>query len=221
MVRIGILSSHVGTTAQAVIDACRDGRIDGRVAVVISNNGSAEVLKRAEASGIPFRHLSRKTHPDQEKLDEAILTALKEHGTEIVLLAGYLRKIGPETLAGFRQRILNVHPAMLPRFGGQGMYGRAVHEAVLAAGVPVSGASVHLVTANYDEGPVLAQREVAIDPADDVDALDAKVRLAERALLVDVLGRISRGEPLLPGRLAADSSDPAGQPLTPPDPVGR
>ncbi len=212
MISIGILTSHAGTTAQAVIDACRDSRISGSVSVVISNNGSAEVLKRAAARGIPFRHLSRKTHPDPEELDETVRATLQQHDTDIVLLAGYLRKIGPRTLAAFDGRIINVHPALLPRFGGQGMYGRAVHEAVIEAGVRVSGASVHLVTANYDEGPVLARREVPVDPDDDVDSLEAKVRSAERGLLVDLLGALSRDELALPGGPAADRSLAARSP---------
>jgi phosphoribosylglycinamide formyltransferase-1 len=198
MISIGIFTSHDGTTAQAVIDACRDGRINGQVAVVISNNGAAAVLRRAAATGIPYYHLSRWTHPDPGELDETIRATLREHDTDIVLLAGYMRKIGPKTLAAFDRRIINVHPALLPRHGGRGMYGRAVHEAVIKAGESVSGASVHLVTENYDEGPVLAQREVNVDPDDDVDALEAKVRIVERSLLVDTLGALSRGELSLP-----------------------
>jgi phosphoribosylglycinamide formyltransferase 1 len=194
MISIGILSSHAGTTAQAVIDACQDGSIDGRVSVVISNNGGAEVLRRATAYGIAARHLSRKTHPDPVELDDAICETLRERGTDIVLLAGYMRKVGPKTMGSFNQRIINVHPALLPSFGGQGMYGRAVHQAVIKAGVPVSGASVHMVTENYDEGRVLAQRQVPIDQDDDADTLEAKVRKAERTLIVDMLGAVSRDE---------------------------
>ena len=198
MITVGVLASHTGTTAQAVIDACRDGRIDGRVGVVISNNSDAEVLARARAGGIPARHLSRQTCADADELDELITATLQEHGTDIVLLAGYLRKVGRRTLTAFHGRIINVHPALLPRHGGQGMYGRAVHEAVIKAGDPVSGASVHIVNEQYDEGPVLSQREIAVDPTDDVDTLDAKVRVVEKSLLVDTLASIARGELVLP-----------------------
>jgi phosphoribosylglycinamide formyltransferase 1 len=190
---IGVLASHTGTTLQAVIDACRDGRIAGRVGVVISNNRDAEALRRAEQHGIPYRHLSRRTCWVPEALDELIAGTLRDHGADVVLLAGYLRKVGPRTLAAFDGRILNVHPSLLPRHGGQGMYGRAVHEAVLASGDRVTGASVHVVTADYDDGPVVSQREVPVDDDDDVDTLSAKVRLVERVLVVETLDRLARG----------------------------
>jgi phosphoribosylglycinamide formyltransferase-1 len=198
VISIGILTSHAGTTAQSVIDACREGRINGRISVVISNNSTAEVLRRAEASGIPRAHLSRQTHPEPESLDQAIADELAGRGSDVVLLAGYMRRVGPRTLAAFNGRIVNVHPALLPRHGGQGMYGRTVHEAVIEAGEPVSGATVHLVTDRYDEGPVLAQREVPVSPGDDAESLEAKVRTAERALLVDTLAALSRDELRLP-----------------------
>jgi phosphoribosylglycinamide formyltransferase-1 len=201
MMTIGVLASHTGTTLQAVIDACRDGRIDGRVGIVISNNQDAEALRRAEKCGIPARHISRRTCPEPGDLDALVARVLREHGTDVVLLAGYLRKIGPQTLRAFDGRILNVHPSLLPRHGGRGMFGLAVHQAVLASRDQVTGASVHLVTDNYDEGPVVSQREVAVDPDDDADSLSAKVRIIERALVIETLDRMARGE--LPGRHAA------------------
>lgn len=200
MITVGVLASHTGTTAQAVIDACRDGRIDGRVGVVISNNSDAEVLRRARDAGIPARHLSRQTCADADELDEMITDALRECGSDVVLLAGYLRKVGRRTLVAFHGRIINVHPALLPRHGGQGMYGRTVHEAVIKAGDPTSGATVHIVNEQYDEGEILSQREVSVDPDDDVDALEAKVRVVERSLLIDTLASIARGELALAGR---------------------
>ena len=116
---------------------------------------------------------------------------LIDSGAEIVVLAGYMRKIGPRTLRAFHGRILNTHPALLPKFGGQGMYGLHVHRAVLAAGDAVTGASVHWVDADYDTGDVIAQREVAVEPGDTPETLAARVQTAERALLVDVLRRLS------------------------------
>lgn len=201
MMIIGVLASHTGTTAQTVIDACRDGRIAGRVGIVISNNGDATVLRRAQDCNIPARHISRQTCPQPEALDEMIVRTLRDHGVDVVLLAGYLRKVGPRTLEAFDGRIINVHPSLLPRHGGQGMYGLAVHEAVLSSGDQVTGASVHMVTANYDEGPVVSRREIPVDPDDDIDTLDAKVRVLERALVVETLDRMARGE--LPGQWTA------------------
>jgi phosphoribosylglycinamide formyltransferase 1 len=184
-VRIGVLASHEGTTLQAIIDA-----FPGDVVVVISNNGDSGALVRARAAGIAAHHLSSRTHPDPDALDATILTTLTEARADVVVLAGYMRKIGPRTLAAFGGRIFNTHPALLPRFGGQGMYGMHVHRAVLASGDVVSGASVHRVDAEYDTGEVIAQREVPVLPGDTPEALAARVQLAERALLVEVLRRL-------------------------------
>ena len=156
MMNIGFLASGRGSNMQAVIDACRAGVIDGRAAVVISNNSRAGALDRADREGIPRYHLSSVTHPDPGELDRAILDALTAHGVGLVMLAGYMKKLGPETLRHFRNRVLNIHPALLPRHGGEGMYGRRVHEAVLAAGEKETGVSVHIVDAEYDRGPVIA-----------------------------------------------------------------
>jgi phosphoribosylglycinamide formyltransferase 1 len=187
--RLGVLASHEGTTLQAIIDA-----FPGWVVVVISNNADAGALARAQAAAIPARHLSSRTHPDADVLDTAIATALLESAVELVVLAGYMRKLGPRTLEAFRHRIVNTHPALLPKFGGQGMYGLHVHRAVLEAGERVTGPSVHWVDADYDAGPVIARREVAVEPSDTPETLAARVQVHERALLVDVVARIARGE---------------------------
>ena len=137
--KLGVLASHEGTTLQAVIEACAMGTIDGAVGVVISNNSTSGALQRAKAARLPTKHLSARTHPDADALDRAIRDALREYGCDWVLLAGYMKRLGPATLAAYRCRIVNTHPALLPKFGGQGLYGRRVHEAVLAAGERVSG----------------------------------------------------------------------------------
>lgn len=192
--RIGVLASGAGTTLQAVIDACRDGDLPARIVVVIGNNSQSGALERAHRYGIPSHHLSRLTHPDAARLDAAIRDALLAHGVDLVLLAGYMKKLGAATLAAFAGRIVNTHPSLLPKFGGQGMYGTRVHSAVIAAGERVSGVSVHLVEDEYDTGLVLAQREVAVEPGDDAAALAARVQRAEKSFLVDVLRRIATGE---------------------------
>lgn len=139
--RIAVFGSHEGTTLQAIIDACAAGTLPARIAVVISNNRDSGVIRRAHAAGIPVYHLSSRTHPEPADLDEAISRALDEHGADLVVLAGYMRLLGERTLRRFRGRILNTHPALLPKFGGKGMYGSRVHEAVLAAGEPTTGAT--------------------------------------------------------------------------------
>jgi phosphoribosylglycinamide formyltransferase-1 len=192
LVIIGILASHTGTTAQAVIDACESSVIAGEVGVVISNNHDAQVLERARSSGIPAVCLSRGEYPDPVELDEAIVRTFRLHSVDVVLLAGYLCKVGPATLGAFDGRIVNTHPALLPRHGGQGMYGTAVHEAVLASGDRESGATVHIVTPDYDSGPILAQRTVPVEPGDDVQTLQARIQDVERALVVQTLACMAR-----------------------------
>jgi phosphoribosylglycinamide formyltransferase-1 len=166
--------------------------IAGRVGVVISNNEDSQVLNRARKNGIPAVHLSRQTHPDPVELDKAIARSLEEHDSDVVLLAGYLCRVGPVTLTSFAGRIVNTHPALLPRHGGQGMFGTAVYEAVLANGDTETGATVHIVTDEYDSGPVLAQRAIAIEANDDVASLQAKVQRIERGLVVETLARMAR-----------------------------
>jgi len=190
-IRIAILASGAGTTAQAVIDACAVGRIDGAVVLVIANNADAPVLERARAAGIPARRISRVTHPDPEQLDRAILEAVRGAGATHVLLAGYMRKVGAALLDAFAGRVYNTHPALLPAYGGQGYYGDRVHAAVLADGRSRSGATVHLVTADYDAGPIVRAVEVAVHPDDDVASLGERVRAAERGLVVAVLADLA------------------------------
>jgi phosphoribosylglycinamide formyltransferase-1 len=192
--RIAVLASHEGTTLQAIIDA-----FPGDVVAVISNNAESGALVRARAAGIPAHHLSSRTHPDPDGLDAAIAATLVASAAEFVVLAGYMRKIGPRTLSAFRGRILNTHPALLPKFGGQGMYGLHVHRAVLASGDTVTGASVHWVDSEYDAGPVIDRREVPVHAGDTPETLAARVQAHERALLVDVLARLARGAIRPPG----------------------
>jgi phosphoribosylglycinamide formyltransferase 1 len=183
---LAILGSGTGTTAAAIMDATRD-RIAARVVLVVGNNSGSGVLAHARERGVPTLHLSGVTHPDPDELDAALAAALDEAGAELVVLAGYMKKLGPRVLAAYAGRIVNTHPALLPAYGGHGMYGDRVHAAVLADGAAVTGASVHVVTAEYDEGPVLAQAEVPVEPGDDVESLRARVQAAEKALLVQWL----------------------------------
>ncbi len=176
---------------QAVIDACEAGSLDAEVALVISNNSEAGALERARQHNIPTAHLSGRTHEDPAALDVAIESALVEAGAEWVLLAGYMKKLGDRTLAAYRGRILNTHPALLPSYGGRGFYGRKVHEAVLEAGDRESGATVHLVDGDYDTGPILAQVKVPVRSYDTVESLEARVKEAERKLIVTTLEELA------------------------------
>jgi phosphoribosylglycinamide formyltransferase-1 len=195
---LGILASGEGTTLQAVLDACVRGELVARVGVVISNNSASGALRRAAAAGVARAHLSSKTHPEPSALDAAIKSCLEGQNVDLVVLAGFLKKLGPLTLSAYPGRILNTHPALLPRFGGSGMFGQHVHGAVLAAGDAVSGASVHMVTAEYDAGPTLGQRTVPVRLDDTPDTLAERVQAAERALLVDVIAEVASGARKLP-----------------------
>lgn len=195
---IAVLASHEGTTLQAVLDACAAGVIAAQVALVISNNPASGALRRARLARVETLHLSSATHPDPQALDRAICAALEAHRIDVVLLAGYMKKLGPATLERFAGRILNTHPALLPKFGGAGMYGVHVHRAVLASGEHVSGASVHLADGEYDTGPVLAQATVPVESGDTAATLAARVQQAERALIVQVLADIASGRRPLP-----------------------
>lgn len=198
--RLGFLASHRGTNMQAIIDACKSGRLPARPVVVISNHRACGALERAAAEGIPACHIGGDNFPDPELLDEAIAATLVKHHVELVVLAGYMRRVGPKTLAEFRGRIVNVHPALLPKYGGRGMYGAKVHAAVIAAGDRETGVTIHVVDAQYDTGPILAQRRVPVLPGDTAESLAARVLPVEHTLYVDTLARICRGEISLGGQ---------------------
>jgi phosphoribosylglycinamide formyltransferase-1 len=191
--RLAILASGAGTTAQAVLDACAAGRIDGSVALVVSNNADAPVLERARSAGVAWRHISARSVGGDAAVDDALLAAARSADATHILLAGYMKRVGPALLGAFEGRIYNTHPALLPAFGGAGMYGDHVHAAVLASGATRSGATVHIVSEDYDSGPIVGSVEVAVLEGDDVVSLGERVRAAERELVVDVLAAAARG----------------------------
>ena len=164
--------------------ACAARALDGRVVLVVTNNAGSGVLARAEAFGVPTRVVGGAGLTEPER-DARMLGALESAGAEAVLLLGYLRRLGPGVLARYRGRIANTHPSLLPRHGGQGMYGDRVHAAVLAAGEPVSGVTLHEVDDDYDSGRIIAQRPLPVLADDDVTSLGARSRALEHAMLVE------------------------------------
>ena len=196
--RLGILASHGGTNLQSIIDSCEAARIPAEVVVVISNNGQSGALERARKHRIDAVHLSNKHYPDNEDLDEAIVKVLREHGVDLVCLAGYMKKRGPKFLSAFKNRILNIHPALLPKFGGKGFYGMRVHEAVLAAEEKESGVTVHIVDEKYDHGSILAQKRVPVLPDDTPETLAARILVEEHKIYSEVIGKIATGDIKLP-----------------------
>ena len=185
---------------QAIIDACKSGSLQASPAVVISNNSASRALARAKQEGIPWYHLSDETYPNPDDLDQAVLDAMLEHAVSVIVLAGYMKKLGPRTLSHFAGQILNIHPALLPEFGGKGMYGMHVHEAVVAAGKTESGVSIHIVDAEYDTGPVIAQARVPVKPMDTPNTLAARVLQREHTFFAETLQKIVTGAIALPTR---------------------
>ena len=164
--------------------------------MLVSNNRSAEATAFAAEQGVPCRYIP--TQSDPGGADAELARAMSEAGVELIVLSGYLRHLGPVTLGRYRNRIVNVHPSLLPAFGGEGMYGRRVHEAVISAGAARSGATVHLVDEAYDRGAVLAQRSIEVHPGESVDSLEARVTALEPPLFVETLQRVASGELELP-----------------------
>jgi phosphoribosylglycinamide formyltransferase 1 len=191
---IGFLASHGGSSMRAIVDAIASGALKGSARIVISNNADSPALTFARERGIPARHISATSAGGEDAADRAICDALRSAGVEWVVLSGYLRKLGPLTLRNFEHRILNIHPALLPKFGGKGMFGRHIHEAVLAAGERSSGITIHHVDAEYDHGAIVAQREVPVKSGDTVETLQQRIMAAEPAFFVETLRAIADGK---------------------------
>jgi len=192
--RIAVFASHGGTDMQAIIDGCKSGAIAASVAVVFSNNSDSMALERARREGIDCYHVSAVKCGSQEALDETVLRLLDEYRIDMVFLAGYMRKLGATVLRRYENRVFNIHPALLPKYGGRGMYGIHVHEAVLAAGDAVTGVTIHRVNEQYDAGDIVAQTEVPVLPGDTPEILAARVLEREHAFLVEIVAKIAAGE---------------------------
>ncbi len=193
--KLGFLASGNGSSARAIVGAIQAGQLEAEARLIVSNNRSAPALSFAAEEGVPG--LCIPTQADPEAADARLAEAMVAHGVEVIVLSGYLRQLGQATLARFKGRVLNIHPGPLPQFGGHGMYGRRVHEAVIAAGVAESGICIHLVDEEYDRGPVIAERSVPVEAGDTAESLEARVTALEPAFFVDTLRRIAAGEIVL------------------------
>jgi len=184
--KISFLASHGGSSARAIINAIRDQRLSGfEIGILITNNKTTAIYPWCLENGINVVHISGKTHAENK--DQAIKQALQKAGTDIVILSGYMKKIGQQTLSAFNKKILNIHPSLLPKHGGHKMYGDAVHAAVLEAGEIESGASVQVINEVYDQGPVLLQKKVPVLNGDNIESLGARVRAEEAELYINAL----------------------------------
>jgi len=200
--RVGVLASGGGTNLQAIIDACAAGTIDAELAVVISDV-QCKALERAREAGIPEHWLSRHDKarfPTREAFDTAVLERLEAHRVELVCLAGYLRIMTPVLTDALAGRMMNVHPALLPSFGGPGMYGHHLHQAVLDYGCKVSGCTVHFVTLETDGGPIILQRAVPVEESDTPETLAARILPHEHELYCQAVQLYAEGRLKLDGR---------------------
>ena len=174
--KIAVFVSGGGTNLQAIIDNTKDGILkDIEIVLVLSSSKDAYALERAANNGIRSCVVSKKDFESVEEWDEAVLKAVDESGAELIVLAGYLSLMGPKVVSKYSNRIINIHPALIPSFCGAGMYGIRPHKAALAKGVKVSGATVHFVNENYDEGPILLQKAVDVLPDDTPESLQMRI----------------------------------------------
>lgn len=194
---IAVFASHGGSDLQAIIDGCKNHKINAKVSVVVSNNGDSLALKRARTEGIPAYHLSAKLFGSEEILAQKILEVLADYGTDMIFLAGYMRMLHETILEKYHNRIFNIHPALLPKYGGKGMYGMNVHEAVIKAQEKETGVTIHRVNAEYDSGEIVAQTKVCVLEGDTAESLAARVLEKEHEFLVEVISDIVNGKILL------------------------
>ncbi len=192
--RIAVLASGGGTNFQALLDACKSGEINGEMAVLVSNQKYAFALNRAREAGVETLLFEAPKFKTRTLMCSKISQALKERSIDLVCLAGYMMKIEPCLVRSFPNRIINIHPALLPKFGGKGMYGRHVHEAVIGAQEKESGCTIHLVNEIYDDGPILAQAKVPVESGDTPESLAEKIHVQEHKLYVSVVKDICSGK---------------------------
>ena len=198
--RLGIFASGRGSNFSAILQAIDEERLDADVRVLVSNSREAGALDVAKQWGIPAEVISSTDFPDRPRFVQAFLDLLERHGVEFIALAGYLKKMPPEVIVRYPNRILNIHPALLPAFGGKGMYGHFVHEAVLEQGCKVTGVTVHLVDERYDGGPIVLQRCVPVLERDTAEILAARVLETEHAVFPEALQWFARGRVRVEGR---------------------
>ncbi len=193
-VRIAVFISGSGTGLQAFIDAAKAGILSGQIVWVVSSTEKAYGLKRAEKENIETFVFNKKNYPSYEVADRDLLDKLKERRIDYIALAGYLKLLPASVVKAYNRRIVNIHPALLPKYGGKGMYGYHVHEAVLAAGDKESGATVHLVDEIYDNGLILEQVKVPVFDTDTPETLAARVLEQEHKLYPRVLEKLIKGK---------------------------
>lgn len=187
MKKIGILASHNGSGFLSLYDAIQRNEIEATIELVITNNSGANVIKSAQELGIRAEVVNTKLYPN-ESVDKVIISELKKSGCEIVLLSGYMKMLGEELVNSFN--IINTHPSLLPKFGGKGMYGRFVHEAVINSKETKSGVTVHYVNGEYDKGEIILQKELLLDNDESVNSLEEKIKSLEKKAIIEAFKKV-------------------------------
>lgn len=194
MYKIGVLASTKGTDLQAIIDEINNGTMPGiEIAIVLSNRENAYALERARLQEVKAFFVDP-TGKTREEYDQELARILKDHDVDLVCLIGYMRVLSPEFVRQFPNAIINVHPALMPKFSGPGFYGKNVHEAVLQAGEKETGCTIHIVDEGVDTGLIIAQEKVTVEPDDTPERLKEKVQNLEKKLYPEVIRRFARGE---------------------------
>lgn len=199
-VKIGVLISGGGTNLQALIDNIDNGNINGKISVVISNKDNAYGLKRAKNKGIASVYIDRKKFENDIDYNREIIRTLEEHDVELVVLAGYLKILSKELINKYENRIINIHPSLIPSFCGKGFYGEKVHKAVLEYGVKITGATVHFVDYEADSGPIILQQAVIVNDDDTVESLQKRVLDIEHKILVEAVSLFCEHKLKIEGR---------------------
>ncbi|MBR5411741.1 MAG: phosphoribosylglycinamide formyltransferase [Fibrobacter sp.] len=182
MFKIGVMASGGGSNFKAIIDRIGEGDLEAQCKFLISNNGGCGAVSHAESYGIPVYHISGKTHPDTAAYEAALLDVVDRYNIDLLILAGYMKALPVSLINRLPDRILNIHPSLLPKFGGKGFWGIHVHEAVIAAHEKESGPTVHLVSEEIDKGRILAQTRVPVEDGDTPETLAARVLVQEHDL---------------------------------------
>ena len=185
--RVAVFASGRGSNFQAILKKIHQGYIDATIGLCVTNNPNAGVIDIAKENNIPVGLFVPREYPDANAFNDAILAELEDKKINFIILAGYLKLIGRQIVEKFANRIINIHPALLPSFGGKGMYGHHVHDAVFESGVKVSGATVHLVNTEYDAGPIVMQKSIPVDYAQSPEEIAALVLQIEHQIFPEAV----------------------------------
>ncbi len=207
MIKFAVFASGSGTNFQAIIDAIKSGKIRGRIKILITDNPKAGAIKRAEKAKIPVEIIQRQEFDEYGEYATAMVNILSEEAVDLIVLAGYMKKIPSYIVENYRNKIINIHPALIPAFCGKGYYGLKVHKAAIDYGVKVSGITVHFVDEKYDHGPIIAQSTVRVDSDDTPASLQKKIQKLEHRILPEVISLFANGRISVEGRIVKIESD--------------